>query len=103
MLKGILEGCILYLIDQQECYGYEMVQKLNSANIPVAEGSIYPLLLKLQKEQLITATFKPSKEGPQRKYYRLTDSGKTHLKQFKIKWNLLNNSVNKLIKEKKDA
>lgn len=97
ILKGILEGCILALLQKEECYGYEMVSKLSKVNLPVAEGSIYPLFLKLQKEKLITATMKSSKEGPMRKYYTLTSEGEAYLAQFKLKWQQIHIAVNTIL------
>ena len=61
MLKGVLEGCILYIISQEEVYGYELSTKLNKHGFTfVSEGSIYPLLLRMQKEKLIEGTLKAS-------------------------------------------
>lgn len=93
MLKGILEGCLLGIIRKQEVYGYEMTQYLKVAGLTVSDGSIYPLLLKLQKEQLIVGTFKPSLEGPQRKYYQITDKGEAVYQQFLTKWQTINQAI----------
>lgn len=97
MLKGILEGCILLLLEKEECYGYKMVEQLSKVNLPVAEGSIYPLLLKLQKEKKIVGELKPSNEGPMRKYYRLTKNGEKSLETFKLKWGVINHALHQLI------
>jgi PadR family transcriptional regulator PadR len=97
MLKGILEGCLLQIISQGEVYGYEMNLKLASYGLDaVSEGSIYPLLLKMQKKELITSTLKKSDEGPMRKYYTLTEKGKIEKEKFFLQWQELSKAVNEL-------
>lgn len=65
MLKGILEGCLLSIISEGEIYGYEMTKKLAHYGFDqISEGSIYPILLRMQKEQLVTTVTKASATGP---------------------------------------
>jgi PadR family transcriptional regulator PadR len=98
MLKGVLEGCILKIIEQQETYGYEISQKLNQYGFgDISEGTIYPLLLRLEKRGLIVVTYRDSNTGPKRKYFRLSDSGKDELRGFKANWMELSSAVNELI------
>lgn len=98
MLKGILEGCILKIIGQKEIYGYEMNLTLKEYGIStVSDGTIYPLLLKLQKQDLIIGEMRSSDEGPMRKYYRLTDKGKDQLEIFEKEWEVLSSSVNNIL------
>lgn len=98
MLKGILEGCILKIIGQKEIYGYEMNLKLKEYGIStVSDGTIYPLLLKLQKQGLIVGEMRSSDEGPMRKYYSLTDKGRLQLEIFEKEWEVLSNSVNNIL------
>ena len=100
MLKGILEGCILKIISQKYVYGYEMNLTLKQYGIvTVSDGTIYPLLTKLQKQELIIGEMKPSIEGPMRKYYKLTDKGKLQLEIFEKQWDALSNSVNNILKK----
>ncbi|WP_199533654.1 PadR family transcriptional regulator [Romboutsia maritimum] len=102
MLKGILEGCLLAVISEQEVYGYEMTKKLESYGFDmISEGSIYPLLIRMKKEELVTTTTKASESGPKRKYYSITDKGKEELKSFISTWDNMSNCVNNLLKEKK--
>ena len=82
LLKGILEGCILAVISRQSVYGYELLVKLQEYGLVVSEGSIYPVLLRLQKEKLIRGEMKNSPSGPNRKYYFLTDQGKIGIGRF---------------------
>jgi PadR family transcriptional regulator, regulatory protein PadR len=99
MLKGILEGCILAVINDSPTYGYELYVKLAAKGMDsVSEGSIYPILLRLQKEGLIIGKMQKSASGPNRKYYTLTDDGKMALVQFTAEWSKLGASVNLIIK-----
>jgi len=77
MRKGVLDLCILKALATGECYGYALVKTLVAIpGIGVAEGSIYPLLSRLKKQGLVTTRLEESSEGPARKYYRLTPSGR---------------------------
>ena len=101
ILKGILEGCLLSIIEKGETYGYEMIEKLNEYGFNmVKEGSIYPLLLRMKKEGLVATTQKklPS-GGPKRKYYELTVNGKQELAAFKQNWCAISTSVDRLLEE----
>lgn len=96
--KGALELCVLALLYKQERYGYEIVQKI-SDQIVISEGSVYPLLRRLKKEGYLTTYLQESKEGPSRKYYRLTDQGRDHLHVLNEEWKQFSEGVNQLIKE----
>ncbi|WP_349409910.1 PadR family transcriptional regulator [Pseudalkalibacillus sp. SCS-8] len=103
LLKGILEGCLLAIIGKGETYGYEMIEKLNAYGFSmVKEGSIYPLLLRMKKEGLVTTTQKslPS-GGPKRKYYALTPEGEKELAEFRSRWKTISTSVDDLLGEEK--
>ena len=77
MRKGVLDFCILKALAGGECYGYALVKALVAIpGIGVAEGSIYPLLSRLKKQGLVDTRLEESSEGPARKYYRLTSSGR---------------------------
>ncbi len=83
MLKGILQGSVLAIIGQKETYGYEIVQALRDYGFgAISEGTVYPLLLRLEKGGLISARFMDSDLGPKRKYYTLTDPGREELTAF---------------------
>lgn len=98
LLKGILEGCILSIIYQQPTYGYELSMKLQKFGLSdVSEGSIYPILLRLQKEKLIHGEMKKSEAGPKRKYYRLTDEGHEALADFIYHWDSIKEPVDRII------
>lgn len=103
MIKGLLEGSILSLIKQNEIYGYELIEKLRQGGFnKVSEGTIYPLLLRLQKEKLISAYFIESKTGPRRKYYKITREGLEFLQDFEGEWVKLEKSVNYFLKHREE-
>ena len=100
MLKGMLEGCILEIINKQETYAYEISRKLEGYGFgEISEGTIYPIILRLQKNEFLIATVRESNNGPKRKYYSLSDKGIESLKNFKTNWMNLNKAVNKLLEE----
>ena len=98
MLKGTLEGCVLAILRSEERYGYEISQRLEGYGFGrIPEGTIYPLLLRLEKRGSITASFRASPEGPQRKYYALTDLGQKELIDFLHHYRELTKAVDELI------
>ena len=100
MMKGILDGCLLAIIKEKECYGYEMAEKLSQYGFDtISEGTIYPLLLRMQREGLVTSVRKDSTAGPKRKYYSLTNEGEQALENFLKRWTQLEKSVNAIIKK----
>lgn len=97
MLKGTLEGCILKVISENETYGYEISQQLKQYGFSeVSEGTIYPLLLRLEKSGLIEAEYRESSVGPKRKYFSITEIGLDEMKNFLEGWKELEKAVNKL-------
>lgn len=96
--KGVLELCVLALLDKEDRYGYELVQKI-SDQIAISEGSVYPLLRRLTKEGYFTTYLQESSEGPSRKYYKLTDAGRKYLHELVAEWRIFAKGVNQLIKE----
>jgi len=96
--KGVLEICVLALLDKQDRYGYELVQKI-SDQIAISEGSVYPLLRRLTKEGYFTTYLQESSEGPSRKYYKLTDTGRDYLYRLIEEWEHFTSGVNQLVKE----
>ncbi len=97
MLKGTLEGCILKIISRRETYGYEISQELQQYGFTdISEGTIYPLLLRLEKSGLLTAEYRESPLGPRRKYFSLSVEGQAELSGFYANWQELENAVNNL-------
>lgn len=101
MRKGILEFCILHIIARGEVYASDMLEELTSAKIMVVEGTLYPLLTRLRKAGLVDYKWVESSSGPPRKYYTLTEAGKTFLGTLDTTWNELVSSTNKIISIKR--
>jgi len=83
--KGALELCVLALLSQHESYAYEIASRL-SDSIGMGEGTIYPLMRRLQNEHLVETHLVESSSGPSRKYYRLTEAGKASFASQKAAW-----------------
>lgn len=87
LLKGLQEGCVLQIINTKDTYGYEIVTTLQRKGFhSVKEGTIYPLLLRLEKNGYISSSFRVSERGPARKYYQITDLGREYLAEFVLAW-----------------
>jgi PadR family transcriptional regulator PadR len=95
MRKGILEYCILAVINRGEIYASDILTELKEAHLIVVEGTLYPLLTRLKNAGLLAYTWKESQQGPPRKYFLLTDDGRNFLKELDETWKDLNYSVNK--------
>lgn len=101
MLKGVLEGCILEIISDEETYGYEITKRLNELGFTdVVDGTVYTILVRLEKNKLVESTKRPSDMGPPRKFFTLNDAGREELKKFWAKWEFISMKINHL-KEKK--
>ncbi|MBL4937395.1 PadR family transcriptional regulator [Clostridium sp. YIM B02515] len=98
--KGILELCVLAVLDKKDCYGYELVSEI-SKNIEISDGTIYPILRRLNQEGYFTTYLQESQEGPPRKYYKLTEIGKATKEEILMEWNDLVEGVNNIVKETK--
>lgn len=93
--KGIIEMCVIALIDKNDMYGYEIVQSL-AEFMEINEGTIYPILRRITKEGYFTTYLKESSSGPARKYYRITPVGKIFLDDLKKEWNKIKTMVDKI-------
>ena len=96
--KGVLELVVLIALSQHDMYGYEIVSEISQV-IDVNEGTIYPLLKRLTNEKYFETYLRESSEGPPRKYYHLTRSGKAYKDELKEEWLTFNESVTKFIME----
>lgn len=104
MLKGILENAILLIIAQGETYGYALQQQLAQngfGNVP--EGTIYPLLLKLQQQGWVQGYKKISNTGPDRKYYQITLQGQQQLQIFTPQWQQLQHAMARLMEQQGES
>ena len=90
MLKGILEGCVLEIISRRETYGYEITRRLNEMGFTdVVEGTVYTILIRLEKNGLVNVVKKPSDIGPPRKFFTLNAAGRRELAQFWARWEFI--------------
>jgi PadR family transcriptional regulator PadR len=96
MRKGILEFCILSILDKNEAYPSEILEQLKQAKLIVVEGTLYPLLTRLKNMELLTYRWEESTAGPPRKYYAITATGKASLASLSITWNELQHAVQTL-------
>jgi PadR family transcriptional regulator PadR len=97
MLKGVLEGCVLEIISRGETYGYEIASSLRSLGFTdVVEGTVYTILLRLEKNELVNIEKKPSTMGPPRKFYLLNEAGHAELATFWAKWDFVSLKINEL-------
>lgn len=98
LLKGVLDMCLLAIISEEPSYGYEMVDKLQHKGLElVSEGSIYPLLSRLQKRGYIEGYLVESSGGPPRKYYRIAEDGRTQLTRWSAEWHRLSAGVEEVL------
>jgi PadR family transcriptional regulator PadR len=98
LLKGVLDMCLLALISKEPSYGYEMVDKLSTNGIElVSEGTIYPMLSRLQRKGYIEGYFVESSGGPPRKYYRIARNGKEQLQVWTAEWQRLSAGVTEVL------
>ena len=94
MLKGVLEGIVLAILDRRPAYGYELTTALREAGFTdLAEGTIYALLVRLEQRGLVDVEKVPSEKGPPRKVYALNDAGRTTLDEFWQHWAFLVNHL----------
>lgn len=97
MLKGVLEGCVLEIIGRDATYGYDITQQLRKLGFTdVVEGTVYTILVRLEKNRLVETERKPSEVGPPRKFYALTDQGQEELRSFWAKWGFVSSKINEL-------
>lgn len=98
LLKGVLDMCLLAVISEEPSYGYEMVRKLSGRGLDlVSEGTVYPLLSRLQRQGLIEGYLVESSEGPARKYYRIADLGREALAEWTRDWHTLVDGVERVL------
>lgn len=98
--KGLLEFIILSYLSDKEYYGYELISEIKRfTSIDIAEGTIYPLLNRLKKEDLVTSKWVEMQTGVPRKYYQITKLGREILMNMKNSWEELNSSLQSLVFE----
>ncbi len=97
--KGTLTFIILNVLRNNEFYGYEFIEEVKKlTKIEIAEGTFYPLMNRLKKENLVTSKWVEQESGIPRKYFSLTDTGNETLEQMKVYWEDLSSSIKKISK-----
>ncbi len=101
LLKGVLEGCILGIIAQGETYGYEILSRLEEAGFDdLGEGTLYPIITRLDKNGFIACRKAKSPLGPIRKYYSITDEGSIYLDAFKASYERVTKNAMRILFER---
>ena len=100
MRKGDLEYCILLVLNGKPLYASDIIQNLKEAKMIVVEGTLYPLLTRLKNAGLLAYRWEESTQGPPRKYYELTDSGRKFLGELETSWGELVDAVSKVKKSR---
>lgn len=100
MRKGVLEYCILLVLDGKPLYANDIIDELKLSKMIIVEGTLYPLLTRLKNDGLLTYRWEESTQGPPRKYYELTDEGKEFLVGLGESWDELVNAVEMIKKHK---
>lgn len=93
VLRGVLDICLLAVLEDRAVYGYELSQRLGDLGLPVAPGSVYPLLARLERQGVVDTETRPSERGPARKYYRLTAHGRRVLSEGRAEWAAITSAV----------
>jgi PadR family transcriptional regulator, regulatory protein PadR len=94
--KGVLDLCVLALLARHDSYAYEIASRL-AGDIGMGEGTIYPLMRRMQTDGLVKTYLEESSSGPPRKYYQLTKAGHAAFSAQKAEWNIFNQSVAKVL------
>ncbi len=100
MRKGVLEFCILSILQGEDAYTSEILSQLKDAKMLVVEGTVYPLLTRLKNSGLLSYRWEESTSGPPRKYYGLTETGKLFLIELNTTWSDMVKAVNLVTKNK---
>jgi PadR family transcriptional regulator PadR len=98
MRRGVLQYCVLALLTEGERYGFDLVRSLGDVDgMVTSEGTIYPLLSRLRRDGLVASQWRESTQGPPRRYYQATDSGRSALAAFSNEWLRFRDAVDHFI------
>ena len=98
--RGSLELIVLHLLEPGEAYGYEIVSKLTNGSLGVTDGTLYPVLYRLERGGFVTVRWETPDRGVPRKYYRLTDAGRDELARLTQEWNAFASAMARLLAQK---
>ena len=102
MRKGVLEFCILSIIQREEAYPSDIIEEMKKAHLNILEGTLYPLLTRLKNADLLAYRWVESSGGPPRKYFSLTEKGAAFYKELEMTWRGMSDSVERVIENKKE-
>ena len=102
MRKGVLEFCILSIIQREEAYPSDIIEEMKKAHLNILEGTLYPLLTRLKNADLLAYRWVESSGGPPRKYFSLTEKGAAFYKELEATWREMSDSVERVIGNKKE-
>jgi PadR family transcriptional regulator PadR len=98
MRRGTLQYCVLSLLADEERYGFDLVRGLAEMDgMVTSEGTIYPLLSRLRRDGLVESNWQESPSGPPRRYYRLTERGRSALDGFRLEWRRFRDAVDHFV------
>jgi PadR family transcriptional regulator PadR len=103
MLRGVLDLCLLALLEKDELYGYEIADRLRGRRLDVGDGSIYPLLARLERAGDVRAVRRPSTDGPERRYWTLTAAGLGTLRTGRTDWAEMSSAVDAILTSSDDT
>lgn len=95
--RGVLEYCVLALLADEERYGYDLVAALADAGMVASQGSVYPVLSRLRRAELVDTHWRESADGPPRRYYSLTPAGRRALADFAAAWASFSSTVTRIV------
>jgi len=95
--KGVLELCILAIIEREDVYASEILKQMKQAELIIVEGTLYPLLTRLKNDGLLSYRWEESKSGPPRKYFTITPEGISFLNELRNSWGELLSSVKNIL------
>ena len=98
MRKGILEYCILGILNKKDSYASSIITELKEAKMIVVEGTLYPLLIRQKNQGLLTYRWEESPQGPPRKYYSITEKGRAQLAEMDSVWGEMVETINMIRK-----
>lgn len=96
MRKGLLEYCSLLILKDRAAYATDILNKLKEVQLIVVEGTLYPILSRLKKAELLTYYWEESTQGPPRKYFKMTDKGEQMLADLEQEWKSMVNIIESL-------
>ena len=95
----MVEACVLAVMREEEVYGVDLARRLVAVGLLGSEGTLYPLLARLRASGEVTTRWEESAAGPPRRYYRLTETGRTSVDRFDTTWRTFSGAVDTILKE----